>query len=89
MANFNYGIDCPDTDSAEALMTFIESVDIYQDGLDVDEERVSVITKQGMIETLKEYAKSNSIELNLEVWPDDMEYDEAEENGDMEYYTFV
>jgi hypothetical protein len=34
------------------------------------------------------YASSNSLELSVEVWPEDMEYDEAEESGDMEYHTY-
>ena len=37
MANFNIGIDCPSEDSAEKLRKFIESLDFFQDELDVDE----------------------------------------------------
>ena len=43
MANFNIGIDCPSEDSAEKLREFIESLDFFQDELDADEERVSVL----------------------------------------------
>ena len=43
MANFNYGIDCPNEESAEKLREFIESLDFFQDELDADEERVSVL----------------------------------------------
>jgi len=88
MANFNIGIDCPDDESAEKLHAYLESVDIYQDGLDYEDERVSVISKQGMLEVLNKYAKDNSIELSLEVWPGDQEYDDAEESGDMEYFEY-
>ena len=88
MANFNFGIDCPDSDTAENLMKHIEGIDLYQDGLDFDDERVSVISKQGILDVFREYASSNSLELSIEVWPEDMEYDEAEESGDMEYHTY-
>ena len=43
MTNFNIGIDCPSEDSAEKLREFIESLDFFQDELDADEERVSVL----------------------------------------------
>ena len=88
MANFNFGIDCPDSDSAEKLMNHIKGVDLYQDGLDFDDERVSVISKSGMLEVLKGFASANSLELSVEVWPEDMEYDDAEESGDMELHSF-
>ena len=56
MANFNFGIDCPNEESAEKLREFIESLDFFQDELDADEERVSLISKQGLLEELKKYA---------------------------------
>lgn len=88
MANFNMGIDCPSEEAAEKLKDAIESIDIYQDGLDAQEERVSVISKQGLLEELKKYASANSVELSVEVWPEDMEYDEAEESDDMETHEY-
>jgi hypothetical protein len=88
MANFNFGIDCPDRDTAEHLMKHIEGVDLYQDGLDFDEERVAVISKTGMLDVLKTYASAHSKEISIEVWPEDMEYDDAEESGEMEYHTY-
>ncbi len=56
MANFNFGIDCPNEESAEKLREFIESLDFFQDELDADEERVSLISKQGLLEELKKHA---------------------------------
>lgn len=46
MANFNIGIDCPSEEAATQVHAFIEALDFYQDGLDVDEERVPCVSKQ-------------------------------------------
>ena len=89
MANFNFGIDCPNEESAEKLREFIESLDFFQDELDADEERVSLISKQGLLEELKKYASEKSIELSIEVWPEGMEWDYAEDSGDIELFKFV
>ena len=88
MANFNIGIDCPSEDSAEKLREFIESLDFFQDELDADEERVSLISKQGLLEELKKYASEKSMELSREVWPEGMEWDDAEDSGDIELFNF-
>jgi len=88
MANFNFGIDCPTEDSATGLHAYIEGLDFYRDGLDVDEERVSLVSKQGLLEELKAYASRESVELSVEVWPEDSDYDEAEESGDLEVFDY-
>jgi hypothetical protein len=88
MANFNFGIDCPNEESAEKLRGFIESLDFFQDELDADEERVSLISKQGLLEELKKYASENSMELSIEVWPEGMEWDYAGDSGDIELFNF-
>ena len=62
--------------------------DIYQDGLDAQEERVSVISKQGLLPELETFAKANSTDLYVEVWPDDEELDESEETGNLETYEY-
>ena len=88
MAIFNYGIDCDSEDVASALMDEISQTEIYQDGLDFEDERVSVSSNQALLELLKKFSESRSESLSVEVWPEDMEYDEAEESGDMEYHNY-
>ena len=88
MANFNIGIDCPSEEAATQVHAFIEALDFYQDGLDVDEERVSCVSKQGLLEELKKYASEHSVELGIEVWPEGMDYDEAETAGDLEFENY-
>ena len=67
---------------------FIESLDFFQAELDADEERVSLISKQGLLEELKKYSSENSMELSIEVWPEGMEWDYAEDSGDIELFNF-
>ena len=55
MANFNIGIDCPDEIVAKKLHKFIERIELYQDGLDVYEDRVSLISKQGLLPEIKKF----------------------------------
>jgi hypothetical protein len=88
MANFNYGIDCEDDTVAEKLFNYIESLEIYQDGLDQQDERVTLISKQGIIPDLEKWAKANNTQIDVEVWPEDKEYDEAEEAGELEVYNY-
>jgi hypothetical protein len=88
MANFHIGIDCPGEEAAQAVHAFIESVDLYQADLDVDEERVSLVSTQGLLEELKKYASKNSVELSLEVWPEGQDFDEAEGSGDIEFFEY-
>ena len=88
MANFNIGIDCPSEVSAEKLRDYIDSLDFYQEGLEVDEERVSLISKQGLLDELKKYASENSIELSIEVWPEGIDWDDAENSEDIERFNF-
>lgn len=88
MANFNIGIDCPSPEIADKLRNHISGIDLYQDGLDCDDGRVSLVSKQGLLDELKSFAKSNSVELAVEVWPEDMDYDEADESDNIELHQF-
>jgi len=88
MAMFNIGIDCPSEDAAQALHDFIAGLEIFQDELDVDEDRVSLVSQQGLLEELKAYAGKNNVALSLEVWPQSMDYDEADEGGDLEFFSY-
>jgi hypothetical protein len=88
VAEFNFGIDCPSDDVAEKLRTEIEKQQIFQDGLDADDERVSVISQQGMLKVIAGFATKLSISLDVEVWPSGTEYDDAEDRGDLETHSF-
>ena len=88
MANFNFGCDCSDENIAEKLMNEIQATNIYQDGLDVDCERVMVTSKQGLLQTIESFASFNKTKVSVEVYPEGMDYDEAEESGDMEYFEY-
>jgi hypothetical protein len=46
MANFNFGIDCQSVDDADGLLSYLDSLNLYMDGLDSEDERLSVISKQ-------------------------------------------
>lgn len=88
MACFNFGIDCPSEEIASALQQSIESTNIFKDGLDCCDERVSVISNSSMKDVLKDFAAQHQVELSVEVWPEDLEYDEAEESDQVESYSF-
>ena len=60
-------------------------MDYFQDGLDQDEERVSLVSKQGLIEAVSKYCAESSLSVEAEVWPEGMDYDEAE--GEMEFFS--
>lgn len=87
MSNFNYGIDCENEKTAQKLYSWIENLNLYQDGLDLSETRISIISKNTLVNELKEYAEQEKINLTIEVWPIELEYDEAESTGDLEIHT--
>lgn len=87
MANFNFGIDCPSSEDAEALRAHIENMNIYQQEMETCDERVSLVSKQTLLDEIKQYAKNNSLTLSVEIWPEGEDYDEAESSGSLEFYT--
>lgn len=86
MASFNYGMNCGTRKMAEKLFLHIEKMNISQDGLDLSEERVSVISNQALAEEIRKYSTTVTGEVLMEVWPEGMEYDEAEAKGKLEVY---
>ena len=88
MANFNFGIDCQSVDDADGLLSYLDSLNLYMDGLDSEDERLSVISSQSLLDELKLYATTNSIKIEVEVWGYDQEYDDAEESGELETHSF-
>jgi hypothetical protein len=84
MANYNYGINCPSKKTAESLFKFLCNLDIYQDGLDISEDRVTLISKSSLKNELIKFSETISGEIIVEVWPQNMEYDDAEEAGKIE-----
>ena len=88
MAKFNYGINCENSKMAEKLYKFISDLNIYQDGLDIFEERVMLISSSGLKDEVKKYSDASTGEINVEIWPEDLEYDEAEEKNEIEFLEF-
>lgn len=88
MALFNYGIDCLTEDDAKEIANSISSLEIYQDGLDTQEERISVISNQALKLELKKIAQKNAIAISVEIWPEDEDFDDAESNGNLETFTY-
>ena len=88
MAKFNYGINCENNEMAEKLYKFISDLNIYKDGLDISEERVMLISSSGLKDEVKKYSDASTGEINVEIWPEDLEYDEAEEKNEIEFLEF-
>ncbi len=88
MAVFNIGVDCPSEEAARAVHDFIAGLEMFQDELDVDEDRVSLVAQQGLLPELERYAGQQGVTLSLEVWPQGMDYDEADEGGALEFFTY-
>jgi hypothetical protein len=88
MANFNYKITCPSADVAQCIGANILNIDIYLDGLDVQDEEVTVISKQTLTDEICVMSMNDKIDLMVEVWPEDMEYDEAEMTNNINEYNF-
>lgn len=84
MSNFNYGINCSSKKAAQTLFKFICNLDIYQDGLDISEDRVTLISKSSLKEQLIKFSEITAGELIIEIWPQNIEYDDAESSGDLE-----
>ena len=88
MSIYNYSIDCESESTAKKLHDYISDINLYQDGLDVDESRVSVISKQSLLDELQRFSKQFKAHLVVEIWPESLEYDEAEASGDLESKIF-
>jgi hypothetical protein len=89
MADFNYGINCQSGKIAEKLFNFIGGLNIKQDGLDFSEERVSVISNSSLKDEIIKFSKTLEGEITIEIWPKNLEYDEAEEKGKIETYELA
>ncbi len=84
MARFHYGIQCDDEKKARKLWQFIAGLNIQQDGLDLSEDRVSVVSSQALLDEIRRYAPTQAGALMVEVWPEDIEYDDAESSGQLQ-----
>lgn len=89
MANFNYGITCDDEKKAKKIGQFVSKLDLFQDGLDVSDDRVSVVSTQALLDELKKRAASQIGDLSVEIWPADAEYDDAESSGALEVHSIA
>jgi hypothetical protein len=88
MSNYWFGIDCISEKNAKDLHDRISEVNLYQDGLDVEDTRVSVISKQSLLLELENFARESKDQLDVEMWPAKQEYDEAEAKGSLETHSF-
>ena len=88
MANFNIGIDCESPEVAEKLSAHISTLNLYQDQLDVCDERVSVVSKQSLLQELEKFSTLHKTTLSIECWPEGLDFDEAEEQESMEFFTY-
>ena len=88
MANFNYRIECVSAEDADTLKDKIESIDIYQDALDVQDEVVSLVSKQGLVDELRRYSFFNFVDMVIEVWAGGLDYDEAIEANAVEIFEY-
>lgn len=88
MASFRYGIDCDSSDVARNLANTIEALELFQEDLEVSDERVSLCSTQALLAELEEFSKLNNAALAIEVWPSDFDFDEAEASGTLEFYNY-
>jgi hypothetical protein len=88
MATFRYGIDCDSSDVALDLAKMIEALEMFQDDLEVSDERVSLCSNQSLLAELEKFSEQNSAALAVEVWPSDLDFDEAESSGALEFYNY-
>ena len=88
MATFRYGIDCDSSDVALDLAKMIEALEIFQDDLEVSDQWVSFCSNQSLLAELEKFSEQNSAALAVEVWPSDLDFDEAESSGALEFYNY-
>ena len=88
MATFRYGIDCDSSDVALDLAKMIEALEIFQDDLEVSDQRVSFCSNQSLLAELEKFSELNSAALAIEVWPSDLDFDEADSSGTLEFYNY-
>jgi hypothetical protein len=88
MSNYWFGIDCVSEKNAKDLHDRISEVNLYQDGLDIADTRVSVISKQSLLLELENFARESKDQLDVEMWPAKQEYDEADAKGSLETHSY-
>ena len=88
MAQFKYGIDFSDDKQAVLFVEFLRNTEIVISDLDLDESRLMLESNQFMKEIVSEYAKNSKTNIQIEIWPSDMEYDEAEIYKQLELQSF-
>lgn len=88
MATFRYGIDCDSSEVARDLANMIEALEMFQDDLEVSDERVSLCSNQFLLAELEKFAELRGAALAVEAWPSDLDFDEAEASGTLEFYNY-
>jgi hypothetical protein len=89
MANFNFEITCSDESSVEKVVKFFDgNIEVSRYELRVGGEGVSLVSQEALLALLKVWAIQENIKLFVEVWPEDMDYDEAMDLGDLETFNY-
>lgn len=88
MANFNFGIDCETSEQAHILFKFINSLMIFQQELEIEETRISLVSKQTLLCELELFFEQKAFSGTVEVWPVEVSYDEADNSGILEVYAY-
>lgn len=88
MSNYNFGIECEHEKTAAKLLAYIDKLDLYRDSLDVFDSRVSVASKNSLLDGLLQFAEQHKARLDIEFWPENLEYDDAESRGVVETKVF-
>lgn len=88
MAIFNMMIECGDEDEAGRLLKYIEGIELYQDGLEQNEVFLYLVTKQGMLDCVSDYADANNVRIEVAAWPEDSDYEEAVKDGEMDIFNY-
>lgn len=84
MAEVNVRIECDDEENAKRLFEHMAANDLYTQGLEQDWCTVGAWIKPSNVTAIEKFARAERINMTIETWPIDMEYDDAEESGDLE-----
>jgi hypothetical protein len=86
MSILNVRIDCVNETQADLLKDYLESIDLYIKDLEIEDERITCVSKQGIVDIITDFIENENLKpMTIELWPDDMDYDEADEDGSLDY----
>lgn len=83
MAEVNARIECDDEENAQRLLEHMQANDLYTQGLEQDWCTVGAWINPSSVAAIEKFARAECINMTIETWPIDMEYDDAEDSGDL------